>query len=123
MQFTLVVFLLSLNALVFFEFHEFYPFNNLVGQQKSLLGVPKILKNVSFELKKNLETTRIQQMEMEITNFMAVDDESIYLKDKLIDDTISYGKWINHKIIDWTGGYTEPFIHPIDKEDEHLKFD
>jgi len=61
---------------------------------------------------------------MEVASLMAVDDDKIYLKDKLIDDTVSYGKWVNHKIVDWSSGkYEEPFIQPIKDEETHLKFD
>ena len=60
---------------------------------------------------------------MDVASLISNHGEDIYLKDKLIDDTISYGKWINHKIVDWTGVYEEPYIHPIKKEDSNLKFD
>jgi hypothetical protein len=59
----------------------------------------------------------MKQIDIESMSLIAVDNEEIYLKDKLIDDTFSYGKWINYKIVDWTGGYVEPFIHPIKEED------
>ena len=79
--------------------------------------MPKILKNVGSELKNTLWKDT-NELEIETVSLMAVD-----AKDRPIDDTISYGKWINHKIVDWTGGYVEPFIHPIEKEDTDLKFD
>jgi hypothetical protein len=124
MQFTLVVFLLSLNAGVYFELHELNPFNYLIDNSKSLLGVPKILKNISLELKKNLQESKVNKITESVVDLMAVGgNHEIHIEDKLIDNTISYGKWVNHKIVDWTGEYKVPYIHPIEEEDVNLKFD
>ena len=44
---------------------------------------------------------------------MAGGEDIINLQDKKIDDTISYGKWTNYKIVDWSGDYKEPYIRLI----------
>ena len=87
--------------------------------------MPKIITNISLELKKNLhESNKINKLSESVVGMMAVgDNQEIHIENKLIDNTISYGKWVNHKIVDWTGGYVEPYIRPIDEADINLKFD